>query len=66
MYSGDADLYVRFGTSPTDFTYDCAPYLGDSNETCTFSAAQAGVYYISIKGFTTFSSVSLVASYAGP
>ena len=33
--SGDADLYVRFGSAPTTSAYDCRPYLGGNNETCT-------------------------------
>ncbi|MET1257685.1 PPC domain-containing protein, partial [Aliikangiella maris] len=24
--TGDADLYTRFGSEPTDATYDCRPY----------------------------------------
>ncbi len=33
--SGDADLYVRFGSAPTESSYDCRPYTdGSSTETC--------------------------------
>jgi len=36
--SGDADLYVRNGSAPTDTVYTCRPYLSGNNETCTISA----------------------------
>jgi serine protease len=36
---GDADLYVKFGSQPTETSYDCRPYRAASVvETCTFAA----------------------------
>ncbi|HYH78411.1 MAG TPA: S8 family serine peptidase, partial [Longimicrobium sp.] len=32
---GDADLYVRFNQQPTEFRFNCRPFLDDSNETCS-------------------------------
>ncbi len=61
--SGDADLYVRFGTVPTTSSYDCRPYLNDNNETCSISNAQIGTYYVMVRAYSTFSGVSLVGSY---
>jgi serine protease len=61
--TGDADLYVRFGSAPTTTTYDCRPYLSGNNETCTISTAQAGTYHVMVRGYTTFSGVSLAGSY---
>ncbi|MBL8923446.1 MAG: peptidase M10 [Myxococcaceae bacterium] len=51
--SGDADLYVRFGTAPTASAYDCRPYLGDSNEECrlTTPSAQSSAY-ITVVGYS--------------
>jgi vibriolysin len=63
--TGDADLYVRFGSSPTLTAYDCRPYIGGSAETCTISAAQAGTYYVMLNAFATFSGVKLTGSYTG-
>jgi serine protease len=67
--TGDADLYVRFGAAPTDSTYDCRPYANGNNETCT-GTSTGGTYYVRVKAYTTFSGVTLVASYdeqgAGP
>src|SRR5574337_65669 len=62
--SGDADLYVRFGSAPTTRRYDCRPYLDGNNETCTFATAQAGTYYVRVRAFETFSGVSLTGSYS--
>ncbi|MGH8076939.1 MAG: S8 family peptidase, partial [Lysobacter sp.] len=44
--TGDADMYVKFGSAPTDSVYDCRPYAGGNAETCTFAAPSAGTYYI--------------------
>ncbi|UYB51504.1 S8 family serine peptidase [Xanthomonas sp. AM6] len=61
--SGDADLYVRLGSAPTDTTYGCRPYLNGNNETCTFNAPSAGTYYVRVKAYSTFSGVTLTANY---
>lgn len=61
--SGDADLYVKFGSAPTASNYDCRPYLNGNNESCDIATAQAGTYYVSVVGYTAFSNASLVASY---
>lgn len=61
--TGDADLYVRFGSAPTTSTYDCRPYLNGNNETCSFAAPQAGTYYVMLRAYSSFSGVSLVGNY---
>ncbi|WP_369934023.1 S8 family peptidase [Xanthomonas tesorieronis] len=61
--SGDADLYVRLGSAPTDSTYGCRPYLNGNNETCTFNSPSAGTYYVRLKAYSTFSGVTLTANY---
>lgn len=40
--NGDADLFVRFGASPTDAVFDCRPFLQGSNETCTLTVPSGG------------------------
>ena len=64
--SGDADLYVRRGAPPTTSTYDCRPYLNGNNETCSFATPQSGTWHVMIRGYTSYSSVSLVGSYEEP
>ncbi len=62
--SGDADMYVKFGSAPTDSSYDCRPYVSGNNESCPITTAQAGTYYIRLKAYSAFSGVSLTGSYA--
>jgi serine protease len=61
--TGDADLYVRFGTAPTTSVYDCRPYASGNNETCNITTAQAGTYYVTLVAYSTFAGVSLTGSY---
>lgn len=61
--TGDADMYVRFGSQPTTATYDCRPYKNGNNETCDISSAQAGTYHVMLRGYSAYSGTSLVGSY---
>jgi hypothetical protein len=61
--TGDADLYVKFGSAPTLSSYDCRPYVTGNSETCNISNVQAGTYYVMLNGYAAFSGVSLVGSY---
>jgi len=61
--TGDADLYVKFGSAPTTSSYDCRPYLDGNAETCTISNIQTGTYYVMINGYQAFSGLSLTGSY---
>ncbi|KAF1013906.1 MAG: Extracellular basic protease [Stenotrophomonas maltophilia] len=61
--SGDADLYLRQGSAPTDTTYTCRPYLSGNNETSTVSNPAAGVWHVRVKAYSTFSGLSLTAQY---
>jgi serine protease len=54
---------VKFGSAPTTSSYNCRPYLTGDNETCTFSAPQAGTYYVMVRAYATYSGVSLTGSY---
>ncbi|MFS8063587.1 MAG: proprotein convertase P-domain-containing protein, partial [Luteimonas sp.] len=62
--TGDADLYVKFGSAPTTTSYTCKSEGGTTAETCSIATAQAGKYYVLIHGYTTFSGMSLTGSYA--
>ncbi len=61
--SGDADLYVNFGSQSSTSNYDCRPYLNGNNESCSFSNPAAGTWYIDIRAYRTFSGVTLNAFY---
>jgi Zn-dependent metalloprotease len=62
--TGDADLYVKFGSNPTTTTNDCKSEGGTTAETCSIATAQAGTYYVLIHGYATFSGMSLTGSYS--
>lgn len=62
--TGDADMYVRFGTAPTTTAYDCRPYLSGNNETCNIATAQVGTYHVMLRGYSAYSGVSLTGSYS--
>ncbi|GAA5442687.1 neutral protease [Microbulbifer sp. NBRC 101763] len=59
--SGDADLYVRHGSAPTRNTWDCRPYKWGNDESCSISNPQSGTWHISIRGYQSYSGVTLSA-----
>jgi serine protease len=61
--TGDADLYVRFGSPPTTSTYSCRSWANGNTETCTFAAPSAGTWYVMVRAYSTFSGVTLTGSY---
>ncbi len=61
--TGDADLYVKFGSAPTTTSYTCKSEGGTNAETCSIATAQAGTYYVLVKGYTAFSGMSITGSY---
>jgi len=64
--TGDADLYVRRGAKPTLSLYDFSPYLEGNDETATITAPQSGDWYIMVDGYSSYSGLTLVASYSVP
>ena len=61
--SGDADLYVKFGSQPETNSYDCRPYQNGNNEVCTFDAPASGTWHIGIRAYSSYSGVTLSYSY---
>jgi serine protease len=64
--SGDADIYVKFGSAPTTSSYDCRPYVAGTSETSTMSPVQAGTYYVMVNAYAAYSGVTLKGSYTAP
>lgn len=62
--SGDADMYVKFGSEPTTTDYDCRPYKTGNNETCYINNEQAGTYYVMLNGYNDYDTY-IMASYLG-
>lgn len=61
--SGNADLYVRFGSAPTLSSYTCRPYKTGNNESCTVATPKAGTYYVMLRGRAAYTSAQLVGQY---
>ena len=57
--TGDADLYVKFGSVPTTSSYDCRPYIAGNNESCPVTTPAAGTYHIGIRGYAAATGVTL-------
>ncbi|MFP2895981.1 M4 family metallopeptidase [Corallococcus sp. 4LFB] len=60
--TGDADLYVKFGSAPTTSNYDCRSAGATTDESCTINAAQSGTYYVLIRGYTAYSGSTFTVS----
>ncbi|WP_413623556.1 protease pro-enzyme activation domain-containing protein [Luteibacter sp. Lutesp34] len=61
--TGDADLYVKFGSAPTTSSYDCRPYVTGNSESCTAASPSTGTYYVMLNAYAAFSGVTLKASW---
>ena len=61
--TGDADLYVNYGSQPSSRNYDCRPNKNGNSETCVISNPQAGVWHMSVYGFRAVSGLTLVSAY---
>lgn len=60
---GQADLYLKFGSVPTDDSFDCHAPIEGGVARCTVDAPRAGPYYARILARKTFAGASLVASW---
>jgi xanthomonalisin len=61
--TGDADMYVKFGSTPTTSSYDCRPYRSGNSESCTASSPTAGTWYVMVRAYRSYSGVTLTGSY---
>jgi Zn-dependent metalloprotease/PKD repeat protein len=62
--SGDADLYVKYGTAPTTSSYDCRPYKSGNSESCSFASPTAGTWHVMLRAYSAYSGVTLQGSYS--
>jgi vibriolysin len=62
--TGDADMYVKRGSQPTSSVYDYRPYLNGNAETVTVTNPVAGDWYISLYAYSSYSGVTLKATYS--
>lgn len=62
--SGDGDLYVRSGALPTTSSYNGRSTGSTNAETVTIANPSAGDWYIGFYAYSSFSGVSLTATYS--
>lgn len=61
--SGDADLFVKFGSAASNTSFDCKSDGPTTAETCSFATPQTGTYYLTLNGYSAYSGAALLASY---
>ena len=59
--TGDADIYVKRGSTASKSNYDCRPYESGNVENCPLT--QSGEYSIMVSGYAAYSGVNLIGSY---
>ena len=64
--SGDADLYVKYGSQPTVGDADCASESATSNESCFISNPTAGTWYVGVYGYRRSPGISTDICYSIP
>ncbi|HYC90933.1 MAG TPA: pre-peptidase C-terminal domain-containing protein [Thermoanaerobaculia bacterium] len=62
--TGNANLYVRYGSAPNLTTWDCRPLLSGNSETCSFASPSAGSWHVMLDAATAYSGVTLTGSYS--
>ncbi|MFT5758108.1 MAG: Zn-dependent metalloprotease [Alteromonadaceae bacterium] len=62
--SGDADLYVKYGSQPTLNSADCKSTTPNNDESCSITNVQVGTYYVMVEAWSAISGVSLTGSYS--
>ena len=63
--TGNADLYVKFGSAPTTSVYDCRSNAAGNSESCSFPTTSPGTYYVLVQAASGYSGVSVTGSLAG-
>ena len=61
--SGDADIYTRRGTPPTNASFTGFSFNGGNGELITHANPQSGTWYVLIDAFETYAGATLVANY---
>ncbi|MDZ4812596.1 MAG: proprotein convertase P-domain-containing protein, partial [Pseudomonadota bacterium] len=62
--TGDADLYIKFGSAPTTTSFDCSSLADGNIESCNIATAQAGTYHLLLSGYTAYTGLSLTGSFS--
>ncbi|WP_158501899.1 PPC domain-containing protein [Vitiosangium sp. GDMCC 1.1324] len=62
--TGDVDIFVQFGAEPTVTSYRCASTAAGNTELCAIDNPEAGTWYVMVRGYAAFATVSLLGEYA--
>ncbi len=60
--AGDADVYVKLGSAPTQNSWDCRSWNTGNGESCSLTGT--GTWYVMIHAYASFSGADLSASVA--
>lgn len=60
--NGDADLYLKFGSDPSDSDYDCGSFGETSNESCTVDNPQPGEWRVLVHAWAAINNIQVSAS----
>lgn len=64
--SGDADLFVKFGSRAARGNADCESYQNTTNESCTLNVEnRPGSYYIMVEGYSAYANAILAVNLNG-
>jgi serine protease len=61
--SGDADLYVKKSSVPTESEYDCRPYKSGNDENCQVEEPSEDVYHVMLRAYREYQGVKIQVSY---
>ena len=62
--SGDADMYVRYGSPPDLGAWQYRPYLDGNAESVRIGNPAGGRWYVMVHGYRAFSGLMIIADYA--
>ncbi|NQZ06694.1 MAG: pre-peptidase C-terminal domain-containing protein [Algicola sp.] len=57
--TGDADLFVNFGSESSTSNWDCRPFSAGNNEDCSFTNPAAGTWHIDLNGYSSATGITL-------
>lgn len=60
--TGDADLFVNFGSQSTTTNYDCKSESSSNSEICSFNNPPSGTWHIDIYGYSDSSGITVRAT----
>jgi hypothetical protein len=61
--SGNANLYVKHGSTVSASSYDCRSTNSGDSDSCTITSPDSGTWSVMLYGNTAYSGVSLEGDY---